>query len=241
MTAPKQGAASSDVEVLLEKWGLPLEEDLLITALTHRSFANEIGGLENNERLEFLGDSVLGLIATEELYSRYADSPESELASLRASTVSRDPLARIARRLHLGEYILLGVGENKTGGREKDSILADTVEALIGATYLTHGLDKTRRLLLEHLEPVLADAPRPKAVLDWKTPLREVLNAKRPDQVTFKVEGHGPDHNKHYVASVYLDGQFLGEGTGPSKKRAENAAAEDAYHKHERRSGAGTP
>lgn len=225
------GAASSDVAALAKKWGLPLEEDLLVTSLTHRSFANELGNLENNERLEFLGDSVLGLVVTEELFRRLGSAPESELASLRTAIVSRDPLARVARNLGLGSYILLGVGEMKTGGRDKDSILADTMEALIGATYLTHGLDATRDLLLKHLEPVFEDAGKDSSTLDWKTPLRVLLDAHGPDIITFETEGLGPDHDRHYVGRVYKEGILLGEGEGRTKKRAENAAAEDAYNK----------
>lgn len=225
------GPARSDVDSLLAAWGLPIEEDLLVTTLTHRSFANELGDLESNERLEFLGDAVLAIVVTEELFRKRGQAPESELAHLRTTIVSRGPLARVARNLGLGEYVLLGVGENRTGGRDKDSILSDTLEALIGATYLSHGLDKTRELLLDHLQPVFEDAGTTSATLDWKTPLRELLDARAPEALTFEVEGQGPDHDRRFHARVYQDDRLLGEGEGRSKKRAENAAAQDAYDK----------
>ena len=137
-------AARRDVETLVFRWGPTIDPDLLVLALTHRSFAHENGGLPTNERLEFLGDSVLGLVVTEYLYRAHPTVPEGQLAKMRAATVSEPALAAVGRDLGLGEFIRLGKGETLSGGRDKDSILSDTVEALIGATYLTHGLEPTR-------------------------------------------------------------------------------------------------
>ena len=140
----KAPAARTDREVLLNRWGIKIDPKLLELALTHRSWAHEQGGLPTNERLEFLGDSVLGLVVTEELYERFPGVSEGQLAKMRSATVSEPALAQIAQQLGLGEFILLGNGEAITGGREKASILSDTVEAMIGATYLTHGFTATR-------------------------------------------------------------------------------------------------
>lgn len=225
----RAGADNQDVAELQTKWGTPIDPELLVLALTHRSFANEMGGLPNNERLEFLGDSVLGLVVTEELYLTHADVPESELAKLRSAVVSQKPLAQVARELDLGSYILLGVGEHKTAGRDKDSILSDTLEALIGATYLSHGLEPTRSVLLHHLRGVLAAADEPESVMDWKTPLREFCLANKMGEVTFEVRGEGPDHDRHFYATVLAGDQPLGTGDGPSRKEAENESAKRAY------------
>lgn len=237
--AKRAGAANEDLAQLGAKWGLELDPELLVTALTHRSFANEVGGIENNERLEFLGDSVLSIVVTEELFNTKLDAPESELAQLRSASVSKGPLAQVARQLDLGSYVLLGVGESRDGGRDKDSILSDTLEALIGATYLTHGFDKTRAVLLGHMRPILARAHEASATLDWKTPLRELLDAKTPGAITFEASGSGPDHARRHSAKVYMGDTLLGRGSGPSRKRAENAAAEDAYWRIKNEEGSG--
>lgn len=229
MAKRRAGAQNSDVAELTQKWGIPVDPELLVLALTHRSFANEMGGLPNNERLEFLGDSVLSIIATEDLYKTHPDVPESELAKLRSAVVSQKPLAAIGRRLDLGSYVLLGVGEDKTGGRDKDSILSDTLEALIGATYLSHGLEPTREVLLRHLRSALRKADDPSSVMDWKTPLREHAKRQKLGEVTFDVLGEGPDHDRHYFAKVLAGGVELGQGEGPSRKEAENQAAKHAY------------
>lgn len=219
------GAANQDSKVLTSAWGIDIDPELLILALTHRSFANEIGMIPNNERLEFLGDSVLSIVATDELYHRFPDLPESELARLRTSIVSQKPLAQVARALGLGEFVLLGVGENKTGGRDKASILSDTLEALIGATYLAHGLEPTRAVLLRHLRPVIESANDPSATADWKTPLQRYAREIGRDEILFEVEGEGPDHNRSYTAVALLDDKVVGTGKGRSKKLAENDAA----------------
>lgn len=229
MTKKRGGAENPDVTELTDAWGISIDPELLILALTHRSFANEMGGLPNNERLEFLGDSVLSIIATEDLYRTHADSPESQLAKMRSAVVSQRPLAALARQIDLGSYILLGVGENKTGGREKDSILSDTVEAIIGATYLTHGLEPTRVTLLRHLRPFIEVAGDVSATLDWKTPLREYTARRNLGEVTFEVTGSGPDHDRRFHAKVLIAGVSQGDGDGTSRKDAETQAAKGVY------------
>lgn len=225
---PAIGAANLDAAELLEVWGLHVDPELLVLALTHRSFANEVGDLPNNERLEFLGDSVLSIVATDALYHRFPSVPESELARLRAAIVSQKPLAEVASSMGLGEYVLLGVGENKTGGRQKASILSDTLEALIGATYLSNGLEPTRQTLLKHLEPVIAKADAPEATADWKTPLHGYIRDAGLEDVSFEVEGVGPDHNRTFTANAVIGGTVWGSGSAGSKKAAENAAARAA-------------
>lgn len=225
----KAGPANADVNALITAWGLPLDGEMLVLALTHRSFANEKSLPANNERLEFLGDSVLSIVVTDHLFHEFADLPESDLAKFRASIVSQAPLAEVARSLDLGSFVLLGVGENKTGGRDKASILSDTLEALIGASYLTHGLEPTRKTLLKHLKPIISRAGETASILDWKTPLREVAQIENLGLVHFIVRGEGPDHNKFYYAEAYGGEELLGTGSGPSKKLAENDAAKAAY------------
>jgi len=150
--------ARTDTEALVYRWGPSIDADLLDLALTHRSYAHENGGLPTNERLEFLGDSVLGIIVTEYLYRTHPEVPEGQLAKMRAATVSEPALAAVARDLGLGEFIKLGKGEALSGGRDKDSILSDTVEALIGATYLTHGLEETRTVVTRLVSRFLESA-----------------------------------------------------------------------------------
>ncbi len=225
----RAGAANQDVQQLLERWGVPIDPELLVLALTHRSFANEQGGIPNNERLEFLGDSVLSIIITDDLFTRFPELPESGLSKRRASIVSQTPLAEAAQQLGLGEYVLLGVGERKTGGMRKPSILSDTFEALIGATYLSRGLEQTRTVVLRHLSSALEESEGQGSGYDWKTPLTKLLKPARQGDITFTVVGVGPDHDKHYEAQVHWQGDTLGVGAGSSKKSAENDAAKAAY------------
>ena len=149
----------TDTDALVEAWGTRIEPTLLQLALVHRSYANEAGGIANNERLEFLGDSVLSIVIAQKLYEEYPDVAESDLSRMRAATVSQQPLAAAARRIGLGDFVFLGKGESMHGGRDKDSILSDTFEALIGATYLTSGLEEARRVILARLGFLLVDAP----------------------------------------------------------------------------------
>jgi ribonuclease-3 len=214
---------------LLKKLGVHLVPEPLFLALTHRSFAHEAGGIPTNERLEFLGDSVLGLVAAEALYLEYPERPEGDLAKMRAATVSQRPLAKIARRLELGQYILLGKGETRTGGRDKDSILSDTVEALIGAVYLTHGLEVAQKFVHSLIDDILHEAADLGAGLDWKTSLQEICARLGFEAPVYENAGDGPDHARTFTSTVIVDGKAYGTGTGSAKKHAEQEAAENAY------------
>lgn len=209
-----------------------LPGDLLGLALTHRSFAYENGGLPTNERLEFLGDSVLGLVVTDELYRSQPDLPEGQLAKLRASVVNMTSLAGVARRLGeggVGPHLLLGRGEETTGGREKDSILADAVEALIGAVHLGCGLDTASGLVHRLFDPLLAESATRGAGLDWKTSLQELGAALGLGAPGYETQDEGPDHAKTFTAAVLLAGTVRGRGRGRTKKAAEQVAAEAAW------------
>ena len=212
--------------------GVVLPGDLLILALTHRSYAYENGGLPTNERLEFLGDSVLGLVVTDELYRSQPDLPEGQLAKLRASVVNMNSLAAVARSLGqggIGPHLLLGRGEETTGGRQKESILADALEALIGAIHLGRGLDAAAAIVHRLFDPLLVRAATRGAALDWKTSLQELGAALGLGPPSYRVEDEGPDHAKTFRASVLLAGEVHGSGSGRTKKAAEQEAAEVAW------------
>lgn len=218
-----------DPAALLPRWGADIDPGLLELALTHRSYAYEAGGIAHNERLEFLGDAVLSVVVADRLYHDHPDLPESDLSRMRAATVSQAPLAQVARAIGLGGFIRLGRGEDLTGGRDKDSILSDTVEALIGATYLSHGLDAARAVILARLARLLDHAVERGQTQDWKTILVEYANAHGLGQPIYAVEGEGPDHERVFTARVRLgDGDPVGRATQTSKKHAENMAARDA-------------
>lgn len=209
--------------------GVAIDPELLTLALTHRSFAYENGGIAHNERLEFLGDSILGQAVTVKLYRDNPELDEGDLAKRRASLVSSVALAEIARLIGLGAFIRLGKGEEQTGGREKPSILADTVEAIIGAAYLDLGEDEATALVLRLVAPLLADPERFGAAMDPKTSLQELaaqLGRGAPD---YRIEDSGPDHSKRFHASVALDDEVIATGIGSSKKQAEMAAALEAW------------
>jgi ribonuclease-3 len=217
--------ARSDVEVLL---GVDIDAGLCQLALTHRSFAYESGGTPHNERLEFLGDSVLGQAVTVLLYTTFPQLPEGELAKRRAALVSTQALARIARSINLGPSILLGKGEQQTGGSDKDSILADTMEALIGATFLSAGQAVATDLVERLVEPLMNDEDPFGSHIDPKTSLQEVAAAQGLPAPHYSVDFSGPDHARVFVATVSV-GDVSGTGTGTSKKHAEIAAAHHAY------------
>jgi ribonuclease III len=227
--APVPGAASAETGKLLDALGVPLVPTLLERALTHRSYAYENGGLPTNERLEFLGDSVLGLIVTDTLFRGYPDLPEGQLAKLRAAVVNMRALAGVARGLRLGSYVLLGKGEEGTGGRDKSSILADTLEAVLGAVYVDCGLAEASALVHRLFDPVIASSARLGAGLDWKTSLQELTAAEILGVPEYHVEESGPDHQKSFRAWVRIGGRTYGEGEGRSKKEAEQQAAEAAW------------
>lgn len=210
--------------------GVTLDPQLLAIAMTHRSYAYESGGLPTNERLEFLGDSVLGLVVTEELYARFPDLAEGRLAKLRAAVVNMRALADAARTLNLGSYIKLGKGEEVTGGRDKASILADTLEALIGAVHIEHGVIISSQVVRRLMAATIDAAAELGAGLDWKTSLQELTTSRGMGTPEYSVEESGPDHAKHFVALAMVRGQSCGTGSGSSKKEAEQQAAEAAYH-----------
>lgn len=214
----------------------PLEErlghrfqraDLLALALTHRSVSADDPSRADNERLEFLGDAVLQLVITDLLYRHYPDLAEGKLAKVRASVVSRPLLAEIARRLDMGPHVELAPGEERTGGRSKDSILADALEAVIGAVYLDAGLEVTYRLVERLFGDHVAERSKRPGVRDYKTRLQEIL-AQTGQRPVYLVTGEGPDHARRFSAVVTVGARHLGSGEGRSKKQAEQAAAREA-------------
>jgi ribonuclease-3 len=197
--------------------------------LTHRSFAYEHGGIPTNERLEFLGDSVLGVVVTDTLFRTHPDLSEGRLAKLRAAVVNARALAQVARTIGLGQHIKLGRGEEATGGRNKSSILSDTVEAVIGAVYLSGGFPASDGLVHLLFDPLMANAALLGAGLDWKTSLQELSAGHSLGVPEYVIQDAGPDHEKTFTAQVKVGGQLYGHGTGRSKKEAEQEAAETAY------------
>lgn len=220
----------SDHALLLEAWGVELPDDLLRLALTHRSFANENGNLPNNERLEFLGDAVLGLAVAEQLYRQFPERSESDISKMRSGVVNMYALAGVARRLGMGEYILLGRGEMLTGGKDKHSILADSVESMLGAIYLHHGFEVARATVLRLFADMITEAPTTGLTMDWKTVLLEKLSDMKLPLPTYEVRGEGPEHDKTFYATVTIE-DLVTHGEGHTKKVAEHAAAKQAVQK----------
>lgn len=207
------------------------DRSILERALVHRSYAFEEGGLATNERLEFLGDAVLGLIVTTIIFEELPEAPEGTLAKLRAAAVSTAALADVARELDLGAHVRLGKGEAASGGAGKDSILADTFEAVLGAVHLDRGFpaaaEVVRRLFRPHLRRLAGQG----AALDYKTSLQELVAARYETVPLYELEEEGPDHDKRFTATVLVAGEARGRGTGGSKKKAEQAAAREAYRR----------
>ena len=202
---------------------------MLELALTHRSFSYEAGGIPTNERLEFLGDSVLGLIVTEELYKKFPDLDESRLSPLRSGVVNMKALAQIAREIKLGSHLRIGKGEEATNGRDKNSILADSLEALVGAIYLQYDYTKTAEIVLKWMQPALSSVSTLGAALDGKTALQEIaatLNLSAPE---YEITESGPDHDKSFIATAIVGGEKFPSGEGKSKREAEQAAAKLAH------------
>ena len=215
---------------LASQLAVDVSAELLKLALTHRSFAYENGGTGHNERLEFLGDSILGQAVTVMLYRENPTLDEGELAKRRASLVSSVALAEVARAIGLGRYIRLGRGEELTGGRDKSSILADTVEAVIGATYLSAGPEEATALVMRLIAPLLLDPNRFGVSMDAKTSLQELSARLGRGIPRYAVTNSGPDHSKRFLAAVSLgDEAPIATGEGSSKKYAEMAAARDAW------------
>ena len=223
------GPEAGDPAELSCALGVPITADTLERALTHRSYAYENGGLPTNERLEFLGDSVLSLVVTDTLFKGHPDLPEGQLAKLRAAVVQMNALAEVARDLRLGSFVRLGRGEEGTGGRDKPSILADTLEAVIGATYIDCGLDSASDLVHRLFDPVIERSSLLGAGLDWKTSLQELTADRNLGVPEYVVKDSGPDHQKLFRAVVKVGSRELGAGEGRSKKAAEQLAAEAAY------------
>ncbi|NBN91436.1 MAG: ribonuclease III [Actinobacteria bacterium] len=214
---------------MTEKLGVSVKPELLELALTHRSFAYEFGGLPTNERLEFLGDSVLGLVITEALYQRFPDLDESRLSPLRSGIVNMRALASIARELELGSALKIGKGEEVTGGRDKNSILADAFEALVGAIYLDHGFDVSAEIIMRLMKSAIDEAVTRGAGLDGKTALQEIVASAGWPPPEYKVSESGPDHDKDFVAYAIVNGITYPEGHGKSKREAEQVAARIAF------------
>jgi len=210
------------------------QESLLEQAFVHLSYLNENPSFAqpSNERLEFLGDAVLNFIVTEKLYEEFPKLSEGELTEIRASLVCRDALAELASSLKLGNWLLLGRGEEATGGRAKVSNLANAMEALIGALYLDQGLTQTRRFILRQFKPELKKIKAGKTPPNYKALVQELIQGqKRPTPVYRLVEATGPDHSKQFTAQILVEGEVLGRGTGKSKKAAESQAARAAWEK----------
>ena len=212
--------------------GVDVDAQLLQRALTHRSFAYEHGGLPHNERLEFLGDAVLGIVITDHLYNAHPDLSEGKLAKLRASVVNMRALAALARQIGphgLGAYLLLGRGEEGTGGRDKASILADTLEAVLGAIYLDHGIDTARDVIQRLFTQLLGEVATAGAGLDWKTSLQELTAEHGLGVPEYVMTSSGPDHAKTFTAQALVAGELFPPSAGHSKKEAEQLAAETAW------------
>ncbi|MGH3385446.1 MAG: ribonuclease III [Nocardioidaceae bacterium] len=227
-----ESASATDAshDELREQLGVvDLDPELLERALTHRSYAYENGGLPTNERLEFLGDSVLGVVVTETLYRIHPDLSEGRLAKLRAAVVNARALAEVGRTLGLGSYVRLGRGEDSTGGRDKASILSDTVEAVIGAVFVDQGYVVAGDVVHRLFDPVIAAASEMGAGLDWKTSLQELTANASLGVPEYLIDEDGPDHEKVFTARVRVADGVYGRGTGRSKKEAEQQAAETAY------------
>jgi ribonuclease III len=210
------------------------QDSRLEQAFVHPSYLNEnpLFAQPSNERLEFLGDAILNFIVTENLYREFPDLPEGALTEIRASLVCRDTLAELAASLKLGNWLLLGQGEEANGGRSKPSNLANTMEALIGALYLEQGLVQAKRFVLRQLKPQLEKVKAGKITPNYKALLQELIQGqKRPAPVYHLVESTGPDHNKQFITEILVEGEALGRGEGRTKKAAESQAAKAAWEK----------
>jgi len=206
------------------------DPDRLLLALTHRSWCAEHPGEPSNERLEFLGDAVLGLVVTDYIFDRFPELPEGQLAKTRAAVVSAASLSKIGDDLRLGEELRLGRGEDTSGGREKPSILSDAVEAVIGAMYLDGGIEPVRGFVMGQLVGPIDDAARRPGADDFKTRLQEMAASAGLDPPLYMITSSGPEHDKRFHAIVQIDGVITGSGDGSSKKEAEQRAARDAWH-----------
>jgi ribonuclease III len=231
----------STTEDLLERLGVDIDPGTLALALTHRSYAYEHGGLPTNERLEFLGDSILGFVVTDHLYRSHPGLAEGDLAKMRAAVVSTRALASVARSIGVGDSILLGEGEKRTRGRDKDSILADTMEALIGAAYVDLGLDAAHGLVHRLVIPLLEDESAMGAGTDWKTFIQEAAASGDLGGIEYRMESAGPDHAKVFTATLVIGGVGYASASGGSKKEAERLAAARSWERVSAAAQARTP
>ena len=207
-------------------------KEYILEALTHSSYSNENKRYNFNERLEFLGDSVLSIVVSDYLFKNEKDLPEGELTKLRASIVCEESLSEVANQIKLGDFMLLGKGEEATGGRERISILADAFEAVIAAIYLDGSIEDARNFILNNMKSIISDARRGKIFRDYKTHLQEVLQGKGESNIWYKlIDEKGPDHNKRFIMEVGTNNDVLGIGEGKSKKEAEQLAARVALDK----------
>lgn len=214
-------------EILAVKFNNP---DLLDQALIHRSYLNENKNIgQSNERLEFLGDSVLSVLVSTELYKRFPHHPEGKLTSLRSLLVKAKTLAEMAIKLKLGKFLHMSHGEERSGGRDNPSLLADTLEAILGAIYLDSGLEAVKGVLESHLFPQITEVEKREELHDYKSNLQELIQERAKTSPLYKVLGeHGPDHDKTFSVGVYCSGDLLGVGEGKSKQTAEQEAAKKA-------------
>jgi len=211
-------------EELLARLDCKIQTSLLELALTHSSFSYENGG-ESNERLEFLGDSILGFLVAQEVFESNPDLNEGDLTRLKNSLVSAESLASVASRIDLGKYLRLGKGEEGSGGRTRLNILADAMEAVIAATFLSFGIEEAKKLVQDHILPMVRDPLALREFADPKTTLNERLRQKNRPEVTYKVDSSGPEHDKQYSALCFSGNDLLGEGQGKTIRSAESVAA----------------
>ena len=210
------------------------KKEYILEALTHSSYSNENRSYEFNERLEFLGDSVLSIIVSDYLFNKEESLPEGELTKLRANIVCEESLSEVAINIKLGEHMLLGKGEEATGGRERISILADAFEAVIAAIYLDGGIEEARKFVLNYMKEIIANSRKGKIFRDYKTHLQEVLQGRGESNIWYKLmDEKGPDHNKRFIMQVGINDEVLGTGEGKSKKEAEQSAARIALNNME--------
>lgn len=217
-----------NLDVLNKRLGVSIEPQLLELALTHRSYSYENGNVPNNERLEFLGDAVLGFVVTEHIYRLLPDLDEGELTKVKNAVVSVYALADVANQIGLGEFLKLGRGEELTGGRSKINLLADGFEAVLGAVLMSNGLPAATALIDKYIFPLLADTDSLRANSDPKTTLQELLQSSGKDLLHYAVTHEGPDHDRTFFAEAVFEGRVIGAGSARSKKLAETAAAIDA-------------
>lgn len=232
MTTKTSTPALSPSNVLLEALGTTLSPELLVQALTHRSFSHEHPGAPSYERLEFLGDAVLELVVTETLFAAHQDMSEGQLAKMRAKAVSEESLSAIAKsKLAVSPYILLGHGEAAQGGAQKDSILCDVVESLIGATFVEHGVDGARQVVHRLIDDTLAEVATEGPALDWKTSLEVKAHELGKGDPRYRMSVSGPENAQIFTADVVLgdDETVYGTGKGSSKRKAQLAAAQVAW------------